>query len=73
MADSDFVDLMTGKIDGQQAFVQGKLKMQGADPFNLLSLRPRNRIAHDIYSPPTGNMALAMKLSVLRQQAKAKL
>ena len=51
---------MTGKIDGQQAFVQGKLKIQGA----LLHIDPSHSSA--------GNMALAMKLSVLRQQ-KAKL
>jgi sterol carrier protein 2 len=25
----DFVDLMAGKLDGQTAFVQGKLKVQG--------------------------------------------
>lgn len=37
MADSDFVDLMTGKIDGQQAFVQGKLKIQGAFSLHLSS------------------------------------
>ena len=44
----DFVDLITGKLNGQQAFVQGKLKIQG-------------------------NMALAMKLSLLSQAPKANL
>ena len=29
MQDQDFVDLITGKLNGQQAFVQGKLKIQG--------------------------------------------
>jgi putative sterol carrier protein len=29
MQDQDFVDLITGKLNGQQAFVQGKLKIAG--------------------------------------------
>lgn len=48
MQDQDFVDLITGKLNGQQAFVQGKLKIQG-------------------------NMALAMKLSLLSAGPKASL
>jgi putative sterol carrier protein len=27
--EADFIDLMTGKLDGQQAFMQGKMKMTG--------------------------------------------
>jgi putative sterol carrier protein len=29
MADADFVDLMTGKLDGQSAFMGGQLKIKG--------------------------------------------
>merc|ERR1711957_429880 len=29
MSDSDFVDLMTGKLDGQSAFMGGQLKIKG--------------------------------------------
>ena len=29
MATGDFIELMTGKLDGQQAFMQGKLKVSG--------------------------------------------
>ncbi len=29
MATGDFISLMTGKLDGQQAFMQGKLKVSG--------------------------------------------
>lgn len=28
-ASSDYVDLVTGKLDGMQAFMQGKLKLKG--------------------------------------------
>jgi sterol carrier protein 2 len=48
MAEQDFVDLLTGKINGQQAFSQGKLKI-------------------------AGNMALAMKLSLLQDKPQAKM
>jgi putative sterol carrier protein len=29
MADTDFVDLATGKLDGTAAFMSGKLKIKG--------------------------------------------
>jgi putative sterol carrier protein len=29
MKSDDFIDMMSGKLDGQSAFVQGKLKVQG--------------------------------------------
>ena len=29
MADSDFVDMVTGKLNGQMAFMTGKLKVKG--------------------------------------------
>ncbi len=29
MADADFVDLITGKLDGMKAFSAGKLKVSG--------------------------------------------
>jgi len=29
MSDADFVDLMTGKLDGQSAFMGGQLKIKG--------------------------------------------
>ncbi len=48
MAEQDFVDLLTGKLNGQQAFTQGKLKIAGnmalAMKLNLLQAKPQSKL-----------------------------
>ena len=35
MKDSDFVDMVTGKLSGQMAFMRGKLKVSGSIPMAM--------------------------------------
>ncbi len=48
MAEADFVDLLTGKLNGQQAFMQGKLKIAGnmalAMKLNLLQEKKQAKL-----------------------------